>query len=144
MPGRLPDPEVWLAPSTLKELIVKSSTGGGWGLGLGFGFFVGGFLLGLAVKVTSGPASCVGSPAVGVPEGEAAWETEPVGDAGVLRVGRWSPVTRSSSLWTTYPMPTATRVTKTAAVAVASTPGVTFTDERYLSGPGGQDRMPEL
>jgi hypothetical protein len=96
------------------------------------------------VKVTSGPGSWVGGPAEGVADGDGVVVSDPEGDAGVEPVGRWSPVTRSSSLWTTYPTPTATKVTKTAAVSVASTPGVIFTAERYRGERAAQTGLCEL
>ena len=48
------------------------------------------------------------------------------------------------SWWTTYPTPTATSVTRTAAVTSASLPGVHFTAARYLAPPARPDGMSEL
>jgi len=117
----------------LKVVSVKSSTGGGSGF---FGFFFLGFLVGdgFAVSVSGLPGIIVGSSGAGLTLGDG---------AGVVRVERGFD-TVSESWWTTYPTPTATSVTKTAAVTRASVPGVHFTAARYLAPRPHLRGMPEL
>jgi hypothetical protein len=139
----LPLPEVWLAPSTLNELIVKSRTGGGaGGFGLGFGFLVGFWVGdGLAVIVTERPGRCDGT-ALG---GGTSDGVPAVGLAGMLDGrGAGPPETWSESWWTTYATPMPTSATKTAAVTRASTPGVHFTAERYPAGRPVQTGLRQL
>jgi hypothetical protein len=111
----------------LNELIAKSSTGGGSGVGLaffGFGFGFGcGVLVGVGLAVSVIGAGAISSGTVrGADDGD-----------GVVEAGG---AAFTSEAWcgsasTTYPMPTATSVTKHAAAISASTPGVHLTEARY-------------
>jgi hypothetical protein len=112
MPGRLPLPAVWLAPSTLKDVSRKSSVGGGGGAGTGMG-------TGASVGVGVGAGAGFGEALIVVTG--ATLSGRSAGPSGLGLLADAAPVTPSASRPTT-------------AAVVAARRDVLCTTERYPLG----------